>query len=756
MTILYGDLETYSEVPIKDGTHKYAESAVIMLWSYALDDGPVKVWDTGAQQVHYFEPLLGEWVTEDCGAMPDDLFAHLTDRSILVNFHNVGFDRTILRHAGSVVERNVAADISRWRCTMAQALAHSLPGGLEKLCEILDVEQDKRKLKIGKELVRLFCMPRPKNMKLRRATRQTHPEEWKRFVEYAGADIEAMRACHAKLPQWNYKGRELELFHLDAKINERGIAIDLDLAQAAVTAVDRTQRDMAEQCVELTDGEVGSTTQRDALLAHILAEHGVELPDMQASTLERRISDPDLPPVVRELLGLRLQASRNSVSKYNALIKGTSSDGRIRGTAQWCGAMRTGRWAHRLFQPGNLPRPDVAAAAEWHGHEIKTSKFLKLRSSPATSDEDVAAFVATGVEAIKSDCVDLLFENVMAVTASAIRGAIVAPEGRKLVISDLANIEGRDAAWLAGEAWKLRAFEAYDAGTGPDLYRLAYGRAFNVDPAAVSKPQRQIGKVMELMLQYEGGVGAYLTGALTYGIDLEEMAEDAYILLPADLRTEAEGFLKWCRDEKRNTFGLSDKAFVVCDAFKRGWRRGHPAISGYWGELADTVRQAIGNPGVTLTCRKLKIRRDGAWLRIGLPSGRALCYPAPEVDAGGQISYMGINQYSRQWQRLKTYGGKLFENVCQAVARDVMAHNMPAIHGLTWENGGWVSHEGEDDYTGGYQITLTVHDEIITEAPDEPEYNPDHLGSLLAAVPPWATGMPLAAGGFEDYRYRKD
>jgi DNA polymerase bacteriophage-type len=738
MTTLWGDLETWCERPLKDGTHQYAEGAQIMLWAWALDDGPVKVWDVAAHEVSWNEPLIGERVTETCGTMPDELFRALTDKSVTICFHNAGFDRTILRHAGSVVERNAANDIGRWRCTMAQALAHSLPGGLDRLCEILQVQQDQRKLKIGKELVRLFCMPRPKNMKLRRATRATHPQEWKRFVEYADMDIVAMRACAAKMPSWNFKGRELELFHLDAKINERGIAIDLPFAQAAIEAADRAQRSLAEQTVEITDGVVGSTTQRDALLKHILEQYGIELPDMQAATLERRINDPELPEPVRQLLAIRLQAGRMSTSKYNALIKGTSSDGRIRGTAQFCGAGRTGRWAHRLFQPGNLPRPDVAAAATWHGHEIKTSKYLKLRSAPATSDEDVHRYVEFGIEAIKAGCADLVYDDVMAVAASAIRGTIVPGPGRKLVVSDLANIEGRDAAWLAGEHWKLRAFEAYDAGTGPDLYKLAYSKSFNVSPDTVNKPQRQIGKVQELMLQYEGGVGAYLTGALTYGIDLEEMAEDAYILLPADLRTEAEGFLEWCRREKRNTFGLSDKAFIVCDAFKRGWRRAHPAIAGYWSELADTVREAIGHPGVTLTCRKLKIRRDGAWLRIGLPSGRALCYPSPEVDPAGQISYMGINQYSRQWQRLKSYGGKFFENVCQAVARDVMAWNMPAIE------------------AAGYQIVLTVHDEVITEAPDKPEFNADHLGELLATNPPWAEGMPLAAGGFEAYRYRKD
>ncbi|HSV48331.1 MAG TPA: DNA polymerase I [Ramlibacter sp.] len=738
MTTLWGDLETYCEVPIKDGTHKYAASALIMLWAYALDDGPVKVWDIIGQEVSWVEPLIGERVYEPTHTMPDDLFQALIDEAIELVFHKVDFDRTVLSHAGSVIERTAAKQLHRWRCTMAQALAHSLPGGLEKLCDILNVEQDKRKLKTGKELMRLFCQPRPKNQKLRRATRDTHPEEWKRFVEYAGNDIEAMRAIRKTMPKWNYQGRELDLFRLDALINERGVAVDLDLAHAAIEASERAQAGLAEQTLELTDGAVAKATQRDALLAHILAEHGVDLPDMQAATLERRIEDPNLPPAVRELLAIRLQAGRNSASKYTRLIKGTSDDGRLRGLLKFCGAMRTGRWAGQLFQPQNLMRPDIAAAAEWHGHEIKTSKYLKLRSSPGTSDDDVHEYVNTGIEAIKAGCADLLFDNVLSLTGSAVRGCIIAPKGKKLVVSDLANIEGRDAAWLAGESWKLRAFEAYDAGTGPDLYKLAYSKSFNVKPESVTKPQRQIGKVQELMLQYEGGVGAYLTGALTYGIDLEEMAEDAYILLPADLRTEAEGFLQWCRDEKRNTFGLTDKAFIVCDAFKRGWRRAHPEIKDYWGELAETVREAIRNPGVTLTCRKLKIRRDGSWLRIGLPSGRALCYPAPQVDETGQISYMGVNQYTRQWNRLKTYGGKIFENVCQAVARDVMAHNMPAIE------------------AAGYEIVLTVHDEVITEALDSPDFNPDHLGSLLAAVPPWATGMPLAAGGFEDYRYRKD
>ncbi|HBI8282959.1 TPA: DNA polymerase, partial [Escherichia coli] len=215
-----------------------------------------------------------------------------------------------------------------------------------------------------------------------------------------------------------------------------------------------------------TDGEVQAATQRDALIKHIVESYGVELPDMQRSTLERRIADPDLPSAVKELLAIRLQASTTSTSKYKALMKGVSHDGRLRGTLQFCGASRTGRWAGRLFQPQNLPRPS-----------LKQEQI----------DE--------GIEALKAGCADLLFDNIMELTSSALRGCIIAPTGKKLVVSDLSNIEGRMLAWLAGEEWKLNAFREYDAGTGPDLYKLAYAKAFDIAPDDVDKHMRQIGKV---------------------------------------------------------------------------------------------------------------------------------------------------------------------------------------------------------------------------------------------------------------------
>ncbi|WP_108389752.1 DNA polymerase [Klebsiella aerogenes] len=685
-TILWGDLETYCEIPINNGTHAYAEGVEVMLFAWAIGDEPVSVWDLTA----------GE-------SIPSRLRKAIADPNTILFFHNSHFDRTVLRHAMP----ELAPPVERWRDTMVQALAHSLPGALGALCEVLGVPQDKAKDKEGKSLIQLFCKPRPKNSKLRRATSKTHPVEWQRFVSYAGLDIEAMREVYKRLPKWNYQGAELALWHRDQRINDRGVCMDVQLAQAAIEAVDLEQKRLAKRTQVMTDGEVQAATQRDAMIKHIVESYGVELPDMQRSTLERRIADPDLPSPVKELLAIRLQASTTSTSKYKSLMKGISSDGRLRGTLQFCGASRTGRWAGRLFQPQNLPRPTLEQER-----------------------------IDEGIEALKSGCADLLFDNVMELTSSALRGCIMAPAGKKLVVSDLSNIEGRKLAWLAGEQWKLAAFRQYDEGTGPDLYKLAYAKAFNITPEDVTKYQRQIGKVMELGLGFGGGVAAFLTFALVYGLDLEELATAALPNIPRDVQREAKS---WYDEsvKRKATYGLSERVFIACDSLKRLWRRAHPETCDFWYQLERTVRAAIATPKKTLYCGYLKVRRDGAWLRIQLPSGRALCYPSPSIEKGN-ITYMGINSYSRKWQRLKTYGGKLVENVTQAAARDVLAGNMPLI-----EN-------------AGYSIVLTVHDEVICEAPDTDDYTDAALSSLLSTNPEWAPDIPLNAGGFEAYHYRKD
>jgi DNA polymerase len=200
---------------------------------------------------------------------------------------------------------------------------------------------------------------------------------------------------------------------------------------------------------------------------------------------------------------------------------------------------------------------------------------------------------------------------------------------------------------------------------------------------------------------------------------------------------EAEKWLQVLIDRDEYGYAMSHRAFVLCDSLKRMWRRAHPNITALWSTINDAVITAIHNPGQTFAAGMLAARRDGSWLRIRLPSGRYLCYPGVRMR-DDSVQYRGKNQYTRKWEYLTTYGGKLFENICQAAARDIMAENMHAI----------------DD--AGYNIVLTVHDEIISEAPDTAAYSHDKLSEMLAHPPTWASDMPLAAGGFETYRYKKD
>lgn len=1076
----FHDLETYSSEPISNGSHRYAEHAEVLLWAYADGDGEIKVWDVANGYVHWQDELTGLWEEQYIGKPfpPQSLSAILHDQEAAVWFHNGGmFDFVVLQHAMPELLRLVP--VSRWRDTMVQAFSHALPGALEKLGEVLQMHESDRKLADGKKLVRLFCMPQNedfvKKWGTNRASKATHPAEWQRFVQYAGGDIVTMRRVRQKVPSWNYKDKQLTLWHTDLAINNRGFAVDVELAQRAVEVATVIQAKLADRVNTATEGEVGSATQRDAMLDFLqplCAEFGVELPDLRADTLERRLEDPDLPDYIKDLLKIRLEASMNSVSKFKTLLKRVSSDGRLRGSMQFRGAGRTGRWAHRGFQPGNLPRATLS-------HEL----------------------IEFAIECIKSNDVEtmeLVFPNLMLALSNTIRGVIVAAEGKKLVVADLSNIEGRVAAWLAGEDWKLEAFRDFDTllfdgdgkplldkkgkqqRKGVDLYIKAYMSAFNVeDPSQVGKDERQIGKVCiaegelvltdkglvpiervtldmrvwdglawvrhdgviykgikdvmtyqgltatpdhkvwingsqepvplrdaaacgerlvqsgdgrnpirilgsdsagkavpqglecalrahcmpqvqprvldgleqpycgpqhdvrllyaeasstemvgatlcrspaampqpqrlgveelrrprdqvsvpvsdrscqvhdrdvwfaprqggyrsqeqrgtlrarqsalgdpsdelaqhatsavaqlvsrlgtgpvavlgtdreenaqgrgdeggsdrqrvaggqgeaqelarhsrqvavydivnagprhrftvsnvlvsncELMFQYGGGVGAWMTGAATYGIDLANMTERVWGTIPEWAKIEAAEFLEWLyaqntaklveklgasQDEQEMAelcdkieatqlkcrYGLTERVFIACDAIKRLWRKAHPAISSYWKDLENTVKHAIDNPGETFNCRKVKIRRDGAWLRIGLPSGRVLCYPNPGIDKQGRIFYTGHSPYTRQWGKVYTYSGKLYENLCQAVACDQLAECMPIAE------------------ERGYLTVLSVHDELVTETPDSEDFNADELADIMCSDLGWNAGLPLAAAGFETYRYRK-
>jgi DNA polymerase len=689
---LFLDTETFCEVPITNGTHAYAERAEVMLVPYAWNDD---------------EPVVLDLTVDATLAQVQAL----VDEADEIVIHNSPFDRTVLRWSG------VDVPIEKVHDTMVWALEHSLPASLGTLCEVLGLPADKAKDKAGKRLIQLFCKPRPKNMKLRRAWLDSHPQEWEDFKAYAASDIISMREVRKLLPKWNEGHAERSLWLLDQVMNERGIAVDQDLATAALRAFQRTSASLAVETAALTNGAVTSLTQRGRMLTYLDEEHDFVPLDMTKGTVNAYLKEGAAPlsDEVRKLLEIRQQVAATSPSKYKALLGAVSSDGRLRGTIQFCGASRTGRDAGRIFQPQNLPRPVL--------------------------DADV---IETGIEAMKADCEDLIWENVSELCTSAVRGCLVAPPGRKLVVADLSNIEGRVLAWLAGESWKLQAFRDYDAGIGEDLYKIAAGRILGKPAADVTKAERQVsGKVPELSCGYGGSVGAFSTMGALYGVNLPE-----------------------------------DQVVLIV----RAWRKAHRAVVSFWYDVEAAAKSALKDPSSSFKVRGLTfdVRSHGpfSWLRMRLPSGRYLCYPGARVEGscepcagsgkvlvggfvedGGaahyeicptchgsgknrsglnSVVYLGTNQYTRKWEELRTYGGKLVENATQAVARDVLMHGVRLAE------------------AGGYGVVMRVHDELLCETPDSEDFTVEGLSACMSRVPAWAIGLPLAAAGFETHRYRKD
>lgn len=687
---LYLDTETFGEEPIKNGAYRYAEHSEVMLVALAIDSGPVEVWDT----------------QDRCDWRRD--LQELIDKADRIIVHNSNFDRQVLAKQG------VSVPVEKIVDTMVLALQHGLPGSLGQLCEVLGVPQDKAKDKDGKKLIQLFTKPRPKNMKLRRADRGTHPDEWQRFIEYARLDVDAMRSVYGRTPRWNDLPSERSYWRIDQDTNDRGIAVDTGLARSALRAFGRASGSLATLTAGITGGLVSATTQRDKLIAYLRDNHDFQVLDLKKGSVEFYLRDGVVDPEVRKLLEIRQQAAATSPAKYKALLGAVSSDDRLRGTLQFCGAARTGRDAGRIFQPQNLPR------------------------TPDWFDEDVQAIT---IDAIKADCEDLIWSNVSERCSMAVRGCLVAGEGLQFAIADLSNIEGRVLAWGAGEEWKLEAFRLYDNKLGPDLYKVTAGRILGKEAVDVTKDERQsMGKVPELACGYQGGVGAFrvMGGAVVEAMD------DATI-----------------------------------QEIVQGWRRAHPRTVAFWYDLERAAKSAIRNPGESFAVRdmaKFDVVPDQVgrkWLRMQLPSGRYLCYPDPAIEqetcercdgkgeidflfegverkmkcphCGGsgkqgreQLMYSGTNQYTRKWDRISTYGGKLAENWTQATARDVFFSGMVRA------------------YNRGYRIVLRVHDELVTEVPKGGDLTWRGLAECMATNPSWTTGLPLAAAGFDALRYRKD
>lgn len=757
---LFLDTETFSPVDLKkSGSYAYAEhpETEILICSYAIDDGPAQVWDC-----------------TDGSRMPDDLKVSLRQvrrhKAKLVMQNGLMFDRLVMRNCWDMdIDPRDILD------TMVMAFRHSLPGSLAMQCEVLQIDDSLAKDKRGKALIQRFCKPTPKNYKVRRYSRETHPAEWAEFIEYARSDITAMREVFHAMPDWGNIEFENTVLAIDQRINDRGFFVDTALANAAIDAVKQhkieLQQEANEQWGAGLTGAAFLPTLRDLAPAH-------EILNAQKSTLNDLLADDDLPDDARTIIEMRLGASSTASTKYNPLLLGLSGDGRRRGCLQYGGAKRTLRWAGKGFQPQNLARGFFS--------DDPKNKKKKIRPEWA-SDKDwwrILHPLSVGIEMLLIGKAHWCYD-VSKLTASTVRSCIIPEPGNKLVVADYSNVEGRGLAWLAGEETALDTFRAM-----LDIYCETAGKMFGLDPAVIkeSLPDiRQIGKACELGLGFGGGVAAFLTFAKNLGLDLYAMAETMKGTFPDHIWAAAKRGYEYARIQEKNkkgfagqkaerpSYDLPKNVWLTCDSIKRMWRESHPKTCAFWNDLESAAMNAIKNPGKSYWAgaevrengdRAIRVRRtkgkDGSpgwWLQVELPSGRILSYPGigisvekqvdgpddwglseaayREVTYRERIRYMGENQTTRQWGKQYTYGGKLAENVTQALCRDLLANAL-----VTVENAGW-------------PIVLHVHDEIVTEVPNTPEYTVAELERMMCDLPAWAAGFPLAAEGQELFRYAK-
>ncbi|HDC1682193.1 TPA: DNA polymerase [Salmonella enterica] len=733
MNLLYLDTETFSEADLKKvGSYAYAEhpTTEIVICTYAFDEGPVQVWDA-----------------TDGSDMPRDLRRAMLklqkpDSNLkLVGQNFLMFDRPVIKHCWGfeLLVENIID-------TMIVAFRHALPGSLATLCEVLNIDASMAKDKRGKALIQRFSKPTPKNYKIRRYTADTHPKEWAEFIAYAKSDITSMREVYKKMPKWGNSEFEDRVLWLDQVINDRGFKVDVALAEAAIEAVTRHKEELQEEAQRKYGG---SLTGKDFLpiLQELAPAHRIH--NAQKSTLNDLLADEDLPDDARTIIEMRLGAASTASTKYAPLLLGRSSDDRRRGCLQYGGAKRTLRWAGKGFQPQNLAR------GYYHDDEL---------------DRGIAALLK-GRAHRRFDVAKL--------TASTVRSCIIPEAGRKFVVADYSNVEGRGLAWLAGEETALDTFRA-----GLDIYCVTAGKMFGMDPDDIKKnfkEIRQIGKACELGLGYEGGVGAFVTFAKNLGLDLIEMAKTMDGTFPDHIWAATARGYEWARIQEakrpphpgekddRPSYILDKKVWRTCDAIKRMWRESHPKTVAFWRDLKDGILAAVRNPGREFWAGA-HLRRDGErairiwrtvefdssgrkvpgwWLCMELPSGRILSYPGigvsvtKETDEDGRINtnvrikYQGENQLTRQWTTLYTHGGKVCENIVQALCRDLLAYAMLNVE------------------AGGYPIVLSVHDELVCETPDTSDYTVAELEKLMCALPEWAEGFPLVAEGAELKRYAK-
>ena len=647
---LFVDIETFSSVDIsKAGAFKYVESDdfEIILIAYAWDDGPV----------HVVEPAKGE-TDADARFELYDIIDALQDPDVVKVAHNSAFERAAF---SKWLRKDMPPE--QWEDTMILAAYNGLPMSLDNAGAALQLKD--QKIKEGTTLISYFCKPCKPTISNKGRTRNlpSHaPDKWDRFVEYCRRDVEVCQAIYYRLHSYPVTDFEREVWALDARINEHGVLVDMDLAQAAIDVDEAFKAEHLEELQALTGLDNPNSVSQ---LKEWLEGVGLSVDSLSKATvadLKKTATDP----TTLRVLELRSLLGKTSTKKYEAMVNAAGSDHRVRGITQYYGAGRTGRWAGRLVQLQNLPQN--------HLDEIGTVREI--------------------VRAKELDTLELLYDSVPDVLSQLIRTAFVAKPGHTFLVSDYAAIEARVIAYLAGEKWRMDVF-----AEGGDIYCSSASQMFKVPVVkhGVNGHLRQKGKVAELACGYGGGVAALKAfGADKMGLTESEMQ---------DIVTQ--------------------------------WRAASPTIPKLWRDVENAAKRALVNPGRTFTIPcGVKYYKDADALRCRLPSGRVLTYWGARLDNDGDICFMGQNQTTRKWEKTDTWGGKLVENIVQAVARDCLAVAMVRLD------------------QAGYKIVFHVHDEVVIEAPDGSRWQDaaDIMGEPIG----WAPGLLLRGDGYETKFYMKD
>lgn len=567
--------------------------------------------------------------------------------------------------------------LEQWHCTMLHGLYCGYTAGLEATGKALGLPQEKQKLATGRRLIKIFCTPtKPSNANgNRKRTLPNHePEKWELFKEYCRQDVVTEMAIEKRLSGFPVPGEIQAQWVRDQTQNAFGVALDVDLVKGALTVDAAVKEELTMEAKQLTG--LANPNSAAQLKPWLEKELGREVENLQKETVIELLNEIE-EPMVKRMLQLRQELSKTSVKKYAAMDAACCEDNRIRGLMQFYGANRTGRWAGRLVQLQNLTK--------------NKTEILDLARQL--------------VKQQKTEIIKVLFGNVPDLLSQLIRTCFIAAPGKKIISADFSAVEARILSWLAQEWWRLEVF-----ATHGKIYEASASAMFGVPLEHIVKGReeyalRQKGKVAELALGYQGASGALVQmGALKMGLTEEELPD------------------------------------IV-----RRWRQTNKHIVDFWYRIDRAAVAAVqeGRPvGICglLLQRECDFDHGQDFFTITLPSGRKLFYAQPFLSpnqwGNDSLHYYGMNQTTKKWEITDTYGGKLTENVVQAIARDCLAE---ALAGLE---------------AAGHQVVFTVHDEAILEVPEE--VSVDEVCAIMGQAIAWAPGLDLPADGFESPYYKKD